>query len=144
MEREFLERQLADGRSLEYIGALVGKDPSTVSYWLKKHGLHAVYREKHAARGGLSREQLEGRVAELRCFRHGVTPFVLEGRGSYRCLKCRGEAVAARRKRIKETLVREAGGRCVLCGYDRHTGALHFHHIDPDTKSFGIGLGGMT
>ena len=39
MEREFLERQLAEGRSLEYIGALVGKDPSTVGYWLKKHGL---------------------------------------------------------------------------------------------------------
>ncbi len=32
---------------------------ATVAYWVEKHGLKAVNREKHAARGGLSREELE-------------------------------------------------------------------------------------
>src|SRR5437588_4139956 len=63
MEREFLERQLAEGRSLEYIGALVGRDPSTVSYWIKKHGLVAAHREKHLGRGGLARLTLESQIA---------------------------------------------------------------------------------
>ena len=41
MEKEMLERFLAEGFSLERIGEQVGKDPSTVGYWLKKHGLKA-------------------------------------------------------------------------------------------------------
>ncbi|TMK60881.1 MAG: hypothetical protein E6G53_17135 [Actinobacteria bacterium] len=62
MDRRFLEEQLAAGRSLEQIGALVGKDASTVGYWVKKHRLTAAHREKHAPKGGLSRSALEADV----------------------------------------------------------------------------------
>jgi hypothetical protein len=54
------------------------------------------------------------------------------------------EAVARRRRRIKELLVKEAGGRCLLCGYDKCRAALHFHHVDPSTKSFGLAGRGIT
>jgi hypothetical protein len=40
------------------------KDPSTVSYWMKKYGLASPYRDKHAAKGGIQREQLEPLVEE--------------------------------------------------------------------------------
>ncbi|HEX8743936.1 MAG TPA: helix-turn-helix domain-containing protein [Thermoleophilaceae bacterium] len=64
MDRELLERMLAEGRSLEQIGRAVGKDPSTVSYWLRKHGLQAAHRDRHLAKGGLPldalRSMLEG------------------------------------------------------------------------------------
>ena len=40
-------------------------------------------------------------------------------------------------------LVEEAGGRCALCGYARCIGALHFHHVDPQTKSFGLSSRGF-
>src|SRR5437764_4773800 len=63
MEREFLERQLAEGRSLEYIGALVGKDPSTIGYWLKKYGLVAANHAKNAPKGGLERDRLMALIA---------------------------------------------------------------------------------
>ena len=53
MEREFLEGQLAAGRSLEQIGGLVGKHPSTVGYWIKKHGLAAAHRDKNAPKRGV-------------------------------------------------------------------------------------------
>jgi transposase len=188
MERDFLEEQLAAGRSLEQIGAMVGKNSSTVGYWVKRHGLSAAYRDKHAPKGGISRDVLADLVgrdlttraiaAELgvtqatvrhwlkryslktararrpssshvervtrRCRKHGDVTFILEGRGYYRCTRCRAERVAARRRLVKEILVREAGGRCVLCGYDRHAGALQFHHVDRATKSFGIARGGYT
>jgi len=36
--------------------------------------------------------------------------------------------------------VEEAGGRCSVCGYDRCIVNLHFHHVDPTTKSFGISV----
>jgi 5-methylcytosine-specific restriction endonuclease McrA len=54
------------------------------------------------------------------------------------------DAVARRRRRVKEQLVAEAGGRCILCGYDRSTVALHFHHTNPGDKHFGLAMGGLT
>src|SRR2546421_3616058 len=173
MERRFLEEHLATGRSLEQIGALVGRDASTVGYWVKKHGLTAAYRDKHAPKGGLTRRTLEKatdrgasmkeiarshgvseatvkhwlrkfglqtrraarmkssqaahrsekEIVELGCAHHGPAPHVLEGRGSYRCTRCRAEWVAARRRRVKAILVRDAGGHCGLSGYDPHTAA---------------------
>ena len=41
MQREELEALLAAGLSLDAIGRRVGRHPSTVSYWLGKHGLVA-------------------------------------------------------------------------------------------------------
>lgn len=49
------------------------------------------------------------------------------------------KAVSERRRRIKEKAIVFMGGRCQVCGYSKYQGALDFHHIDPSTKSFGIG-----
>jgi hypothetical protein len=147
--------------SLAEIGRRCGLHESTVGYWIKKHGLDAVNREKHAMRGGLSREELEALVeagmsiaqiavavgrsratvrhwlreyslrtrgAEQRreaiergkqigdivvreCVHHGLTDFKRRSSGGYRCLKCRSDAVTRRRRKVKQTLVEEAGGR---------------------------------
>jgi transposase-like protein len=59
MDRAWLASQLDAGRSIESIAREVGKHPSTVSYWLKKHGLTSRYAEFHSPRGALAREQLE-------------------------------------------------------------------------------------
>src|SRR3954447_6088259 len=39
-------------------------------------------------------------------------------------------------QKVKRLLVDEAGGRCAVCGYDRCIINLHFHHVNPDEKSF--------
>jgi transposase len=62
MDRASLERLLSQGLSLEEIGRRVGRHESTIGHWVKKHGLEAVNRERHAARGALAREELEGLV----------------------------------------------------------------------------------
>lgn len=189
MEKSFLESCLAEGLSLEAIGRQAGRHPSTVSYWLKKHGLAAVRAEKHAAKGALEKADLErlldaglslreiarqlnrslatvrhwvahhglqanprrrrgpddgAREANLHCQHHGETTFVLEGRGYYRCKRCRLERVGRRRRVIKRKLVEEAGGKCVICGYYRCKRALEFHHLDPGTKEFQLGHNGVT
>ena len=41
-------------------------------------------------------------------------------------------------------LVAEAGGACVLCGYDRSVQALQFRHLDPAQKRFSLAAGGLT
>ncbi len=52
--------------------------------------------------------------------------------------------MAERRRRVKAELVAEAGGRCAVCGYNRHIGALSFHHVNPHEKLFGVARGGAT
>jgi len=53
-------------------------------------------------------------------------------------------AVDKRRKKIKALAVAYKGGKCQHCGYDRCVGALEFHHIDRNTKLFGISFNGLT
>lgn len=40
------------------------------------------------------------------------------------------------RKRKKELFVDRMGGKCCICGYDKCLDALHFHHLDKETKEF--------
>ena len=53
-------------------------------------------------------------------------------------------AVSNFRKRQKAKAVEHKGGKCVLCGYNKCTQALHFHHIDPSTKEFALSSKGIT
>jgi len=36
------------------------------------------------------------------------------------------------------------GGKCIVCGYNKCTWALEFHHIDPKEKEFSISDKGYT
>jgi len=197
MDKQSLELLLGQGLSIERIAKRFGRDPSTVSYWMKKHGLVSPYREKHAAKGGIEQERLAALVEagmtiaeiaaevglskatvrhwlrkyglrtqngvgtrapgvgsaareagqlhiELECSRHGATEFILEGRGRYRCKRCRVESVVRHRRKVKAQLVAEAGGCCRICGYDGYIGALEFHHIDPSEKLHEVSKYGVT
>jgi hypothetical protein len=54
------------------------------------------------------------------------------------------QAVARRRKALRERLVEYKGGVCALCGYSKCINALDLHHLDASQKDFGISLGGLT
>jgi hypothetical protein len=84
-------------------------------------------------------------TAELRhCRRHGLVVFHSYRAGKrglrWRCKRCVGEAVTRRLQKVKRILVDEAGGSCAVCGYDRCMVNLHFHHVDPATKSFALSV----
>jgi excisionase family DNA binding protein len=138
IDRETLSGLVDAGLSTREIAERLNLSQSTVRHWLSQHELRTqrARRDRPSASAG-PRTQLE-------CRRHGRTDFQLDDRGSYRCLRCRSEAVARRRRRLKEILVAEAGGCCNICGYDRYIGALQFHHRDGEDKSFGIGNRGLT
>lgn len=40
---------------------------------------------------------------------------------------------------MKRRIIAAMGGRCVCCGYNRYSGSLALHHMDPDEKDFGFG-----
>lgn len=194
MDRDLLKGYLEQGLSLDQMGTLAGKHPSTISYWLGKHGLRANGADRHSPKGAINRDSLaelvdqgltlseigaevtrsdstvrywirryglpkprnvrraeveraiaDGQRTLLKeCAEHGWTTFVIENSGRTRCRQCRMDAVSEWRRRTKAKLVAEAGGRCVLCGYDRHQGALHLHHLDPAKKEFHLADTGVT
>lgn len=183
---------MAKGMSLDAIGEMAGKHPSTVTYWLKKHGLTAAGNARHAPRGGVDSERLrvlaeqglsirsmanelglgystvrywlrrldletdrmvrrrEGEAAQkaglrrayLKCPKHGHTAFFARPEGGFRCARCNTAAVSERRREVKRQLVKEAGGKCRICGFAEHPAALQFHHLDPSTKSFHLSCQG--
>lgn len=135
LSRERLAELVARDLTVREIAAAVDRSPTTVSYWLRRHGLSTSERARFKRRR-------YPRVAGL-CRVHGQTSFVKRRDGTLVCLRCRADAVSAWRRRAKETLVREAGGRCQLCGYDRCAAVLQFHHVDPATKRFGLGGRGL-
>ena len=44
------------------------------------------------------------------------------------------EQVTDRQRRYKNIYVKQKGGKCQLCGFDKYNGALEFHHKDPTKK----------
>jgi transposase-like protein len=64
MDRDWLAARLSAGRSIESIAREAGRSPSTVGYWVNKHGLASTHAAKHAARGGIARADLEALVAQ--------------------------------------------------------------------------------
>jgi hypothetical protein len=140
MDREELERRVAAGHSVRAIARATGVSPTTVRHWLTRYGLKTrlAARRDAIAGGGESSAPVE-----MHCIHHGMTRFH-RWSGRYRCGRCNADAVARRRRRVKEILVGEHGGACAICGYSRHVGALEFHHLDPSEKSFSLGHAGVT
>lgn len=129
---------MAEGLSLDAIGALAGRHPSTVSYWLKKHGLSATNAERHAPNGSVDpvrlRRMVEGggsirRIAEelnasYSTIRYWLKQLGLETERSTR----RKESDAAREAGLHKAYLRcpthghtaffqrpDGGFRCVKC-----------------------------
>src|SRR6478672_3515663 len=75
MDREWLASQLKAGRSLESIAREAGLNPSTVAYWANKHGLASTHAPRHAARGGIARDELKALVDEGRSVREIAREF---------------------------------------------------------------------
>lgn len=142
LDRETLEVLVGQGCSIREIATELGVSTGRVRYWVNRYELGKT------GNGRRSREISEAREAgrttiHLDCPRHGYTDFWL-GQEKVRCKRCNSEAVARRRRAVKQILVAEAGGCCSVCGYDRSMAALQFHHLDPRQKAFGIASNGRT
>lgn len=142
IEREQLEPLLAEGLTLIEIAERLRRSPSAICRRIKSLGLEGTRRSRRTlavkeARAAGDKELL------LDCPLHGLTPFWI-GESATRCRKCNSAGVARRRRRVKEILVEEAGGACILCGFNASPAALEFHHLDPAKKSFALSDAGIT
>jgi hypothetical protein len=141
-EDRLLEELAASGATLRQIAEELGVGYSTVRYRLNRLGLTTV----RAARTVQFREAMRRGLTQVEawCPTHGRTRFFRRTEGGFRCGRCNSRAVAARRRTVKMALVAEAGGACSICGYNRHPGALQFHHRVRSHKTFGISQRGFS
>jgi hypothetical protein len=142
MDRARLEALVDDGWSIRRIAAELGVSYTTVRHWLKKFELTTPRARRLAETDEARRSGVATAIAT--CTTHGETTFVRTAQGTYRCPACRSDAVATRRRTIKQQLVEGCGGRCALCGYDRSPVALQFHHREPADKAFSVSQRGVT
>ena len=137
--RTRLEALAREGATLREIALALDRSVATVRYWLQRWGISRA----DARRTRVDPATAPREVMRL-CASHGRTVFRLDRRGTYRCVLCAQERVAERRRQIKRILVEEAGGSCAACGYDRSQAALHFHHLNPAGKEFGLSSRGLS
>jgi transposase-like protein len=142
IDRAELEALVAEGLSIRAMAERLGVSYTTVRHWMARF-------ELSTPRGRRLAETAPARAAgdettEANCPVHGLTTFVRRGADGFRCRLCRTGAVHRRRREIKRILVGEAGGACVLCGYDRALSGLHFHHVNPEEKEFALSRQGVT
>ena len=60
------------------------------------------------------------------------------GRPHSMCKQCNNNLTKEKQRTLKLTAISYKGGKCMLCGYNKHPSALEFHHTDPKKKDFTI------
>ena len=140
LERRELARLVDAGATIAEIADVFNRSKATVRYWLGRYGMRTTNQVGRRPYSDFTEAREAGLLeAPGRCPTHGEAMFVRERSGTYRCKLCRQERVTRRRREIKLRLIEEAGGRCCICGYDRHPAALEFHHLDPSQKDHAVG-----
>jgi transposase len=144
LARAELAALVEQGLSIADIAQRVGRSKGTVRHWLRRHGMKTQNDAGRPVPPAALAAKRAGLVSTtMACSRHGETSYVLDGRGYYRCRRCRAEAVSRRRRKMKTILVSEAGGVCCICGYGENMRALHFHHVRPAEKRVEINAKGI-
>jgi hypothetical protein len=89
------------------------------------------------------KEIINGERECIRCLTFKpLSEFRLRGKiKHYRscCSKCESARTLEYGQKLKQRAVEYLGGQCIDCGYKKSIKALHFHHRDPEQKSFTIG-----
>lgn len=65
-------------------------------------------------------------------------------RKGFRKTICPSCSVSKIRHRNRDKALEYRGNKCIVCGYNKYSGALHLHHLDPSIKEFTINLKGCS
>jgi hypothetical protein len=142
LRKEDVQPLIEQGWTLKMMADHLGVAPTTVRNAIVRDGLRPTAAMERARSIAEARAQGLEEIT-LTCGRHGSTAFKITTTTA-RCRKCNSAGVANRRRRVKAMLVEEAGGACLICGYDRDMRALEFHHLDPSSKEFSVTSKGVT
>lgn len=121
--------------SVRAIAKTIGLSYTAVRYRLARMGLKTKKKPVDA----------KGSAICTRCLinkpRNDYYPRSTRGSGFVsECKSCFKSRMAHKHQKNKLTLVKEFGGKCVRCGYCAVPRILHFHHLNPETKSYTLSM----
>jgi hypothetical protein len=122
MKKHILELLIEEGLSQRQIANSLGKSQTSIRYWCKKHDLKTMSRQgPHLCKV---------------CGEMNKNEFYQKQRS--KCKKCRNKDATKRFRKNKQDAVDYHGGECMICGYNKCTAAMEFHHLDRDDKDSNI------
>lgn len=138
MEKQILIDLINQNLNIRDIANILGKAPSTITYWLNKYGLKTnflSFKDRDKVEYGDKRT-----CSKCKCEKE-LDNFYNRGNkigGSVYCKECMNKQALDRQRKLKQEAIDYKGGSCQICGYNRCNGALEFHHLDPNEKDFSI------
>ena len=71
------------------------------------------------------------------CKKHGLTTYQKNVQNKWICLECRKENRLKHRHTMKDKIFEyKKRVSCEICGYNKSTWALEYHHLESETKDF--------
>jgi hypothetical protein len=128
MERSVLEPLVEQGLGLRPMAKLLGASPTTVRYWIRKHGLAL----KQKPFGPSYRPS---KTAHKCCQCGEINPVKFYGHKRKICGPCQNAYNIKQGQEKRLRAVKELGGRCCVCGFDQYSCSLDLHHLDGTTKA---------
>lgn len=143
MNKELLVKLIDEGNSTYGIANATGKSQTNVRLWLRKYGLNTHTQNFHKE----YKDRLNGRKC-LYC-----DGDLIGGKRMYCNKNCkmkyhyhngstpnantnsRQKDISKKRKKI---LIDMHGGGCIVCGYNKNSAVLQFHHRNPEEKTFNL------
>lgn len=125
MNSNLLQSYVERGMSSYEIAKEVGKSPTTIRYWLKKHNLQT------------SKISFDSKICPKCNTLLPRTAFYNRRNSpgtSVYCKTCTKDKTLERQRNIKKSVVDYLGGKCQRCGYSKCLGALQIHHLHPNKK----------
>ena len=135
MQQHELEQYIIDGKSTRDIANETGKSQTTIRYWLAKYNIKTEPKNLEIRPNNNTRicpSCKEEKTLDMFYQRRGQ-----EGASVY-CKICTNQESVNRQRLFKLKCIEYKGGKCQICKYDKHPGALEFHHINPNEKDFQI------
>ena len=127
MKKVVLKPLVDQGLGLRPIAKLLETSPTNVRYWVQKHGLEL--KQKSFGQGYISPR------APFKCGRCGETdPTKFYGHKRKLCGPCHNAYNIKQGQSKRLRAIKELGGRCAICGFDRYTCSLDLHHKDRRMK----------
>lgn len=123
-----IETLLADGLSQREIAEKLQSTQTTIGRYMRKYGL--VANRRKGPRAGSKPHLCKG------CGETDPAKFRKQWFStSYsKCKACHAKAQADKLRTNRGEAIKLKGGKCCICGYAKHHGSLHFHHLDPAQK----------
>jgi hypothetical protein len=127
MEKSVLQPLVEQGYGVRPIATLLETSPTNIRYWVRKYGLEL--KQKPFGQG------YSAQRTPLKCGQCGETdPAKFYGHKRRMCGPCHNAYNTRNGQDKRLRAIKELGGCCIVCGFDRFPCSLDLHHKDRKMK----------